>query len=86
MTIWKYELELTDIQFVSMPFGSRLLSVGNQDGKLCLWALVDPDKAKVDRQIEVIGTGNPIPKYAGECDFIGTAIISPFVWHVFLCR
>jgi hypothetical protein len=41
-TIWKFELEVTDLQEVVMPSGAEILSVGNQDGKLCLWAMVSP--------------------------------------------
>lgn len=82
MVIWKYELKLTDRQKVSMPVASDLLSVANQRGTLCLWAMVDPTNAnKVERDIEIIGTGNPMPD--GRRSFIGTAVIDPFVWHVF---
>lgn len=82
MKIWKYELTLADLQAVSMPIGSGILSVANQRGSLCLWAMVDPaNESKVTRQIEIIGTGNPMPE--GKRTFIGTAVIDPFVWHVF---
>lgn len=41
MVIWKVELAITDMQTVSMPDGAKLLSVANQNGNLCLWAMVD---------------------------------------------
>lgn len=82
MVIWKYELEVTDRQIVRMPVAADLLSVANQRGKLCLWAMVDPENPnKVERDIEIIGTGNSMPE--GRRSFIGTAVIDPFVWHVF---
>ena len=82
MVIWKYQLQLRDRQKVSMPVASTLLSVANQRGTLCLWAMVDPTNTNtVERDIEIIGTGNPIPD--GRRSFIGTAVIGPFVWHAF---
>ena len=86
MVIWKFELQITDLQEVTMPDGAELLSVANQNGSLCLWAMVDPDlsKEKRHRYIEIIGTGNPIlVDVAIDRKFIGTAVVSPFVWHVF---
>ena len=82
--IWKYELQVTDMQPVEMPKGAELLSVANQNGTLCLWAKVDADKERETRHIEIIGTGNPIPQDMGvDRRFIGTAVVNPFVWHVF---
>jgi len=83
MIIWKYELAITDIQQLEIPHKGTILSVANQNGKLCLWALVNPNLVSYIRTIEIIGTGNPIDKSPVERKFIGTAVINPFVWHVF---
>ena len=83
MVIWKFKLEITDVQVVRMPAGAKILSVANQDGNLCLWAMVHTESPNVDRKIEILGTGNPIPLYRAPRTFIGTAIIGRFVWHVF---
>lgn len=79
--IHKYVLETKERQFVEMPFGAKILSVGEQNGALCLWVMVDPEKPHEDRGIEIIGTGNTTPD--GRRNFIGTVVIEPFVWHVF---
>ena len=82
MTIWKYQLRVSDRQQVIMPVGATILSAHLQYGSVCLWAMVDEDlKESQERNIEIIGTGNPIPR--GDRRFIGTVIASPFVWHVF---
>lgn len=82
--IWKYELQITDLQPVEIPEGAELLSVANQNGRLCLWAMVDGDRPLETRHIEIIGTGNPVPTDMGvDRRFIGTAVINPSVWHVF---
>lgn len=79
--IWKYPLKITDLQDIEIPGLVRFLSVKNQLGVLCLWALVDLDAEFKTTTIEIIGTGNPIP--SGTRHFIETVIISDFVWHVF---
>jgi hypothetical protein len=80
--IWKYELKLdNEIQLVSMPSRAELLSVGIQDGKIYLWAKVEPDFPNHDRKIQIFGTGHKI--YPGTRKFIGTVHQPPYVWHVF---
>ena len=59
-TIWKYKLEVTDGQNISMPKGAEILTVLMQDEKPYLWALVDPTADTEFRFIEIFGTGNPI--------------------------
>lgn len=80
-TIWKQQLAIVDLQTLTMPKGAKLLSVGNQKGNLCLWYSVDTDMPNEDRVIEIVGTGNSVEPRSR--DFIGTAVIDPFVWHVF---
>lgn len=89
-TIWKYELEVTDIQRVPMPAGARLLSVQGQPvgnaTVLMLWAQVDPTQLDADRVIAIVGTGNPAPDVGDDTAvYVGTAVCPPFVWHVFDC-
>ena len=82
-TIWKYPLEITDRQALSLPVGADILSVGNQNGTLMLWALVDPNNGVSARKIHIFGTGHQIGAYPGKLRFIGTAFTGSLVWHVF---
>jgi len=89
-TIYKYALELTDRQLVSIPLGSKILSVDNQNGAICVWVEVDSDVPYYrDYVFRIVGTGNPIdfPTKPNETtspyNFIGTVIMNPFVWHVY---
>lgn len=85
-TIWKFELKLTDMQPVEMPEGAEILSVQNQEGKISLWALVDPTAIKKIRTIEIFETGSDV-----YCDMgIQRKYISTFqmrsgllIYHVF---
>ena len=87
MVIYKYELQITGIQTVQMPAGAKILSVANQHGILCLWALVDPVKPKTDRNIAIFGTDQSIDfgenSFNDKHLFIGTVLKDPFSWHVF---
>jgi len=45
-------------------------------------AIDDQNLEGEDRIIRILGTGHPFPDY-GNCVFISTVAINPFVWHVF---
>lgn len=85
-TIWKFTLEVKDIQTLDMPKGAEILTVQFQETHGQLWALVDPEAEIEERDIEIFGTGNPI-----HCDmgltrqYIGTYQMhgGNLVWHVF---
>lgn len=80
--IYKYPMEIADYQTIGMPIGSKILSVGNQGGELMLWVEVTESLEMIDRSFIVRGTGNPWT-FCILDTFIGTAIIDPFVWHVY---
>jgi hypothetical protein len=90
-TIYKYELEITDEQSFRLPRNSRILSAGNQLGRLFIWAEVDTDIESELRTFHIYGTGNPIPElnegarhksFRGRI-FIGTVQMGVFAWHVY---
>ena len=83
-TIWTFKLALVPDQGILMPVGAEILSAANQDGNLCIWAIIDPSKESESRHIEIVGTGLSLPCDMGvDRRFIGTALIDVFVWHVF---
>jgi hypothetical protein len=84
-TIWKFPIKITDFQEIKMPRDAEILTAQAQsfDGAF-IWALVDPEKETVPRQIEIFGTGNPIDYDMGtERKYIGSFHSSIFMWHVF---
>lgn len=82
-TIWKFPLELTDVNRVTMPAQSHILHVGMQGETLCLWALVAPEASKVTRVIAIRGTGHPCN--IEHTRHVGSVFDRQFVWHVFDC-
>ena len=83
-TIWKHKLKVTDRQTISLPRGATVLSVHMQNGYICLWARVDPDAAKLDVPVGIVGTDSPCWPSAEDYTFVVTVIDAPFVWHVFI--
>mgnify|MGYP003452762052 FL=1 len=82
--IWKFGLEVKDIQFLAVPTGAKFLDAQMQNGNLQLWALCDNSKPLIEkRKIAIYGTGNPVPSNSGE--HIATFQMSDgnLVFHVF---
>lgn len=86
-TIWKYLLELTDVQTLEMPEGSIILTTQMQGDTLSLWAITYPERAKRPlqrRTIVIYGTGHTM-RTDCEDKFIATVQQAggSLVWHVF---
>ena len=91
MKIWKFPcntpgpVEQPIVTF-EIPKGGKLLQVAqqvhNQNWRLCLWFLVDPDGPKETRRFQVFRTDDDIPP---ERAYVGTAQThgGHRVWHVF---
>ena len=80
--IWKYPLILAPVQAVSMPVGSRTLTVQMQRGQPHLWVMVNAEEPReAPRAIRMCGTGKPVPKGS----YIGTVQTEDgmLVWHFF---
>lgn len=93
-TIWKFDAPTQDEFSLLMPKGAQILSLGLQRGEPKIWALVEPDAPKEERNFVGRGTGHPIQQTVDEktgCvdvntyTFIGTVVMldDNFVYHVF---
>lgn len=84
MTIWKFVIDGEGL--IEIPCTHRCLSVGEQEGRIVMWAIVDPTTRPVPKQISVIGTGWQGWTMDGinAKRFIGTVQMSDgLVFHVF---
>lgn len=83
MTIWKYTLEIADIQIIHLPKGAHILSAHTQLEQLCLWFHCNPENVPEKRTIAIVGTGHSMP--VGHSTYIGTAFKrgQQLVFHVF---
>ena len=82
-TIWKFELEVTDIQTVALPKGCFILQVEVQRGTPCLWVECDSEAPKVDRVFAIYGTGHSLPDNPGK--YIGSYMLQGgmLVFHLY---
>lgn len=83
--IWKFPLDASDYQSVTVPKGATFLSARYQHGQICLWALVDDTEPQEEsRDIFIVGTGHPVPALAAAV-FIDTVLVmdGAIVFHVF---
>jgi hypothetical protein len=83
-TIWKFELELYEMQLIEMPKASIIRHVGmQQECRMCLWAEVNPSAEKAKRKIAIRGTGCNLSGMEGK--YIGTVVDdrAARVWHIY---
>lgn len=82
-TIWKYPIQITDVQQIKFPGNTRPLYAGlDPSGIPCIWCQVDDQAVGRIEDVYVVGTGNPIPSAASL--YIGSFVQGPFVWHVYV--
>lgn len=80
-TIWKYVL--SPLGTYSIPRGAKVLAAREQQDRVCIWVLVDPDEVKELRTFVVVGTGCPVPD--GNLEYLGMAHLrgGEYVFHIF---
>jgi len=83
MTIWKFPFAVADSFSLVLPSGARILTIQEQFGMPCMWALCDPTRAMEFRTFRIYGTGHTVGSpgdgYIGTFQQQGGAL----VWHVF---
>lgn len=81
--IYKFPLNITDSQKISIDWDAKLLSVQMQENALTLWALVRTTNGTGYKTIRIFGTEHEIPDGL-HLSYIGTVQDSyGGVWHVF---
>lgn len=84
--VYKYSLRVYDRQVVCLPKGSKILSVGEQNGQIRLWVLVETLESNMKAHTIIIhGTGHCANDVIGS-RFIGTVMLNggQIVFHVFV--
>jgi hypothetical protein len=82
-TVWKYTLDAETV--VQIPVGYQTLDVHEQNGKVCMWALVDDKNPIINRKFILVGTGFAAPDISHDANYVGTAYLcgGSLVLHVF---
>ena len=84
LTIHKYTL-LPECA-IELTEGAKILSVGDQQGTVVMWVLLDTEKPIGKRIFMVFGTGHTLDDKKGTFEYIHLGTVqqeSGFVWHVF---
>jgi hypothetical protein len=70
--------------FIIYPEFSKIIDIQIQNGQVCLWAKVDPDKGfkEVKQKFSILGTGWDADDVQVE-QHLKTIQEGPFVWHIF---
>lgn len=85
MRVWKWALEITDLQTLELPVGAKILTVQLQREAPQLWALCDGTETRKElRQFAIYGTGNPV-MHGGRATYISTfqLFAGSAIFHVF---
>lgn len=90
--VYKYVLEKTEVEYndfpvmqALMPDFSKVCKIGFQNGKLCVWALIDKSVQKSSiRKFLPLGTGIDVPEVK-DINFVyhSSTETGPYVFHVF---
>jgi hypothetical protein len=87
-TIYKYAIPFPKDDekgvVVQMPRNARVLSVGEQNGEIFAWALVESQEME-PRRFWIHGTGHPVSNHVTATHFLGTVHMRgvALVFHVF---
>ena len=81
---YKYILDAEEtVTVLELPYDSKILSVQDQNGVLCLWANVRTEPSIIEkRTFIIVGTGHEI-EYSSTWNFIATVQQGMYVWHIF---
>lgn len=84
MNIFKYQLQVKDIQTINLPTNYKILSLQVQHGLPCIWVAVDNEQSTIPITFRMIGTGGTIN--LDESSFLGTLqfLDGELVVHVFV--
>lgn len=84
LVIHKYPFEVALAVGIDLPAGARILDVQVQDGRPCLWALVDPVAPAVREAFAIYSTGHAIdPGALMSLEYVKTFQYGLLVWHMF---
>jgi hypothetical protein len=84
--VYKYPLAVVDEQTITLPIGSQILTVQNQQERLVLYAQVNPNEPCTKQiTIRIRGTGQLWTEDDETFEhYIGTVMMANgMVWHVF---
>ena len=86
LKVYKYPLTHEATPTIQIPSGYKILCFAYQADTPTVWALVNPDNDVEDVKFRLFGTGHEIEESPNTLEFIGTAMVGPYVFHLFRYR
>lgn len=85
MKVIEYSLDPCDVQSVSIPIGSKVLSVKEQNGGLVMWVLAEKEVPYTSVLVRMVETDRSVGGLE-DFSYLDTVVMSygGFVWHVFV--
>jgi hypothetical protein len=88
--VWKYVIQPNavvngayTIEIPNVPINAEPLSVGVQNGEVCVWMKVNPNNPKIGTtKLWCVGTGWGTIENLYYSRFLGTVINGAYVWHL----
>lgn len=89
LEVHKYRLSMVSTQRLQLCGLVKPMAVQKQGDDLCLWMIEETDPTNQYRrscEVEIRGTGQPLDfPFPLECyDYVGTAQLGKYVWHVWI--
>ena len=84
--VYKYELLPQELQIISLPVDSKVLSVIEQNNTIMMYALVDIEEIEMNKYyFAIYGTGHNINDGINTFEFLNTVKLNngTLVFHVF---
>lgn len=68
---------------IQMSEGARPFCVRDDGGQLKIYAIEDPGRAQCFSTFTLLGTAVPVDGYFDDDKYVGSAMVSGSLWHVF---
>lgn len=87
-TVWKYKIDMTQLQTLQIPGEAKILSLQKQGNRseddMFLWCLVDTDKPMETRTFLLVETGDTLDEFP-KAEYVATMqfIRGAYVYHLF---
>lgn len=82
-TIYRYELPVLGKNWVTLPGRYKVLDAQMQNGKPCVWCVVQTDSGSSPVCFWVVGTGFDLDEFEVHGSYVATLQDGPYVWHVY---
>jgi hypothetical protein len=83
--IWEFQIPDSGELVETIPGFIKALHVRERDGEVCVWVILDSESKVLHKvRFKTVGTNWGLWSSDYEGEYIGTAYVGLYVWHVFM--